>query len=85
LLFIHVRSKHPNALPVIITHGWPGSIIEQMKVIGPLTKHGLGTPKKWRTARRPCTGSVGLAAWMLDHGARSYALSPRSLTARLRA
>ncbi len=35
--FIHVRSKHPNALPVIITHGWPGSIIEQMKVIGPLT------------------------------------------------
>lgn len=35
--FIHVRSKHANALPVIITHGWPGSIIEQMKVIGPLT------------------------------------------------
>ena len=35
--FIHVRSKQPNALPVIITHGWPGSIIEQMKVIDPLT------------------------------------------------
>lgn len=35
--FIHVKSKHPNALPVIITHGWPGSIIEQLKVIGPLT------------------------------------------------
>lgn len=35
--FIHVRSKHKNALPVIITHGWPGSIIEQLKVIGPLT------------------------------------------------
>jgi len=35
--FIHVRSKHKNALPMIITHGWPGSIIEQMKVIGPLT------------------------------------------------
>jgi pimeloyl-ACP methyl ester carboxylesterase len=35
--FIHVRSKHPNALPVILTHGWPGSIIEQMKIIGPLT------------------------------------------------
>jgi pimeloyl-ACP methyl ester carboxylesterase len=35
--FIHVRSKNPNALPLIITHGWPGSIIEQMKVIGPLT------------------------------------------------
>ena len=35
--FIHVRSKYPNALPVIITHGWPGSIIEQLKIIGPLT------------------------------------------------
>jgi pimeloyl-ACP methyl ester carboxylesterase len=35
--FIHVKSKHANALPIIITHGWPGSIIEQMKVIEPLT------------------------------------------------
>jgi pimeloyl-ACP methyl ester carboxylesterase len=35
--FIHVRSKHPNALPLIINHGWPGSIIEQIKLIGPLT------------------------------------------------
>jgi len=35
--FIHVRSKHKNALPIIITHGWPGSFIEQMKIIGPLT------------------------------------------------
>ncbi|WP_028208245.1 epoxide hydrolase family protein [Paraburkholderia nodosa] len=35
--FIHVRSKHENAMPMIITHGWPGSIIEQLKIIGPLT------------------------------------------------
>ena len=35
--FIHVRSKHTNALPLIITHGWPGSIVEQLKVIAPLT------------------------------------------------
>jgi pimeloyl-ACP methyl ester carboxylesterase len=35
--FIHVRSKSPNALPIIITHGWPGSIVEQLKIIGPLT------------------------------------------------
>ena len=35
--FIHVRSKHDDALPLIVTHGWPGSIIEQMKIIGPLT------------------------------------------------
>ena len=35
--FIHVRSRHENALPMIVTHGWPGSIIEQMKIIDPLT------------------------------------------------
>jgi len=35
--FIHVKSKHDNAMPIVITHGWPGSIIEQMKVIDPLT------------------------------------------------
>lgn len=35
--FIHVRSKHEDALPIIVTHGWPGSIIEQLKIIGPLT------------------------------------------------
>jgi len=35
--FIHVKSRHPNALPMIITHGWPGSVIEQLKIIGPLT------------------------------------------------
>ena len=35
--FIHVRSKHQNALPLIVTHGWPGSITEQMKIIDPLT------------------------------------------------
>ncbi len=35
--FIHVRSKEPNALPIIISHGWPGSIIEQLKIIEPLT------------------------------------------------
>src|SRR5215212_8918020 len=35
--FIQVKSKHPNAMPVIVTHGWPGSIIEQLKIIDPLT------------------------------------------------
>ncbi|MDB5861139.1 MAG: Epoxide hydrolase domain protein [Ramlibacter sp.] len=41
--FIHVRSRHANALPLIITHGWPGSIIEQLKIVDPLvnpTAHG---------------------------------------------
>jgi pimeloyl-ACP methyl ester carboxylesterase len=41
--FIHVKSRHPNALPIILTHGWPGSIVEMMKVVDPLanpTAHG---------------------------------------------
>src|SRR5271163_172275 len=41
--FIHVRSKHENALPLIVTHGWPGSVIELLKIIDPLnnpTAHG---------------------------------------------
>jgi len=43
--FIHVRSEHDNALPMILTHGWPGSVIEMLDVIGPLTdptEHGGG-------------------------------------------
>ena len=35
--FVHVRSKHKDALPMIVTHGWPGSIVEQLKIIEPLT------------------------------------------------
>ncbi|MEY2394902.1 MAG: hypothetical protein QOF94_1247, partial [Acidobacteriaceae bacterium] len=44
--FIHVRSRHEDALPLIVTHGWPGSVIEQLKIIGPLTDptaHGGST------------------------------------------
>jgi pimeloyl-ACP methyl ester carboxylesterase len=45
--FIHVRSKHENALPLIMTHGWPGSVVELLETVGPLTDptaHG-GTPE----------------------------------------
>jgi hypothetical protein len=45
--FIHVRSRHEDALPLIVTHGWPGSVIEQLKIIGPLTNptaHGATAP-----------------------------------------
>ena len=35
--FIHVRSKHEDALPLIVTHGWPGSVVEQLKIVDPLT------------------------------------------------
>ena len=48
--FIHVRSKHPNALPVIVTHGWPGSIIEQLKIIDPLTNPEVD-PIRWTSFR----------------------------------
>ena len=43
--FIHVRSKHENALPVIITHGWPGSVVEQLKLRSPI-------PRRMAEARR---------------------------------
>jgi len=47
IYFIHIRSKHPNAMPLIMTHGWPGSVIELLKTVGPLidpTAHG-GRPE----------------------------------------
>src|SRR5271165_5552315 len=43
IYFIHVRSRHPNAMPLIMTHGWPGSVFELIKTVGPLadpTSHG---------------------------------------------
>src|ERR1700730_19347370 len=36
--FLHVRSRHQNALPILLSHGWPGSVLEFVKVIGPLTE-----------------------------------------------
>src|SRR6476659_5545289 len=45
--FIHVRSKHDNALPLIVTHGWPGSVTEQLKIVDPLTN-----PRPMARARR---------------------------------
>jgi hypothetical protein len=49
--FIHVRSKHDNALPVVITHGWPGSVIELLAIIDPLTN----PPRTARAQRTPST------------------------------
>ena len=68
--FIHVRSKHPNALPIIVTHGWPGSIIEQLKIIDPLTN----PTATWRErgGRLRCRDSVaaGLRVLRQAHGDR---------------
>jgi hypothetical protein len=62
--FIHVRSPHENALPLIITHGWPRSVVEMLNVVGPLsdpTAHGgdAETRSMWWSRRCPATGSRG--------------------------
>jgi pimeloyl-ACP methyl ester carboxylesterase len=78
--FIHVRSKQPNALPVIITHGWPGSIIEQLKIIDPLTNptaHG-GTPSDAFDVVIPSlpgygfSGKPATTGWDPQHVARAW-------------
>jgi len=79
--FIHVRSRHKNALPLIITHGWPGSVIEQLKVIGPLTDptaHG-GNAEDAFDVVIPSLPGYGFSVkptvtgWDPDHIARAWA------------
>jgi pimeloyl-ACP methyl ester carboxylesterase len=79
--FIHVRSRHNNALPVIITHGWPGSVIEQLKIIGPLTDpiaHG-GRAEDAFDVVIPSVPGYGFSGkptgtgWDPDHIARAWA------------
>ena len=79
--FIHVRSRHKNALPVIITHGWPGSVIEQLKVIGPLTDPTAheGSAEDAFDVVIPSLPGYGFsgkptgAGWDPDHIARAWA------------
>jgi pimeloyl-ACP methyl ester carboxylesterase len=79
--FIHVRSRHKNALPLIITHGWPGSIVEQLKLIGPLTDptaHG-GSAEDAFDVVIPSVPGFGFSGkptgtgWDPDHIARAWA------------
>lgn len=78
--FIHVRSKHPNALPVIVTHGWPGSIFEQIKIIDPLTDptaHGGKASDAFDVVipNMPGYGYSGkptTTGWDVDHIARAW-------------
>jgi len=78
--FIHVRSKHEDAMPIIITHGWPGSIIEQLKLIGPLTDptaHG-GTAEDAFHVVIPSMAGYGFSGkptttgWGPEHMARAW-------------
>src|SRR5262249_52139953 len=79
--FIHVRSKHENALPVIVTHGWPGSIIEQLNIVDPLTNptaHGARAADAFDVVipSMPGYGFSGKPAgigWNADRIARAWA------------
>jgi pimeloyl-ACP methyl ester carboxylesterase len=85
--FIHVRSKHEDALPLIVTHGWPGSIVEQLKIIEPLTDptaHGGSAADAFHVVipSRPGCGFSGkptTAGWDCPRIARAWA----ALMARL--
>lgn len=85
--FIHVRSKHENALPLIVTHGWPGSVIEQLKIIDPLTDptaHG-GTAADAFHLVIPSMPGYGLSArptttgWDPEHIARAWVVLMKRL------
>ncbi|HEX4288089.1 MAG TPA: alpha/beta fold hydrolase [Trebonia sp.] len=79
--FIHVRSPHPNALPVIITHGWPGSIIELLRIIDPLTNptaHGGSADDAFDVVIPSIpgygySGKPGDTSWTPDHIAAAWA------------
>src|SRR5215469_16837790 len=85
--FIRVRSPQKNALPIIITHGWPGSIIEQLKLIGPLTDptaHGGSAEDAFDVVipSMPGFGFSGkptVTGWDPDHIARAWAELMRRL------
>ncbi len=85
--FIHVRSKHENALPLIVTHGWPGSIIEQLKIIDPLTNptaHGGSASDAFHIVipSLPGYGFSGkptATGWGPDHIARAWTVLMKRL------
>src|SRR5205807_5646503 len=79
--FIHVRSDHEDALPLIVTHGWPGSIVEQLKIIDPLTNptaHGASASDAFHLVipSMPGYGFSGKpteTGWRPEHIARAWA------------
>ena len=78
--FIHVRSKHADALPLIVTHGWPGSIVEQMKIIDPLTNptaHGGSASDAFHLVIPSIpgygySGKPATTGWDVSHIARAW-------------
>jgi pimeloyl-ACP methyl ester carboxylesterase len=85
--FIHIRSKHQNALPLIVTHGWPGSITEQMKIIDPLvnpTAHGGSASDAFHVVIPSIpgygfSGKPTSTGWDPDHIARAWVVLMKRL------
>jgi pimeloyl-ACP methyl ester carboxylesterase len=85
--FIHVRSKHDNALPLIVTHGWPGSVIEQLKIIDPLTNptaYGAAASDAFHLVIPSLpgygfSGKPNTAGWGPDRIARAWAVLMKRL------
>src|SRR6266404_2815020 len=85
--FIHARSKHENALPVIITHGWPGSVVEQLKLIEPLTNptaHGGSAADAFHVVIPSIpgygfSGKPTTTGWDPDHIARAWVVLMKRL------
>jgi len=85
--FIHARSKHEDALPLIVTHGWPGSVVEQLKIIGPLTDptaHGGKTSDAFHVVvpSMPGYGYSGkptAPGWDPEHIARAWVVLMKRL------
>jgi pimeloyl-ACP methyl ester carboxylesterase len=78
--FIHVRSRHENALPLIVTHGWPGSVIEQLKIVGPLTNptaYGASASDAFHVVIPSLpgygfSGKPAVTGWGLERTARAW-------------
>ena len=85
--FIHVRSKHEDALPLIVSHGWPGSVVEQLKIIDPLTNptaHGASASDAFHVVI-PSLPGYGFSAkptttgWGLERTARAWVVLMKRL------
>ncbi|PRY04099.1 epoxide hydrolase family protein [Paraburkholderia sp. BL25I1N1] len=85
--FIHVRSKHDNAMPLVVTHGWPGSVIEQLKIIDPLvnpTAHGASASDAFHLVIPSLpgygfSGKPGEVGWGPERTARAWVVMMKRL------
>jgi pimeloyl-ACP methyl ester carboxylesterase len=85
--FIHVRSKHVNALPLIVTHGWPGSVVEQLKIVDPLTNptaHGASASDAFDLVIPSIpgygfSGKPATTGWDAPHIARAWVVLMKRL------